>query len=160
MNQLMRFEPVRGLRREFDRLFDDFLPALAQDGSATWTPALDITENEEAYLAQLDLPGMKASDIEVHFDEGMLTVRGERSHRASEAREGLLRSERSFGQFYRSVRLPRDTNSEAVEAAFEDGVLTVTIPKMETSQPRQIEVRSPAVHAGGDGANTPVAPEV
>ena len=152
MNALMRFEPNLGLRREIDRLFDDFLPAFSSNTPPGWSPALDVAETDEAYLARFDLPGIAPDDVEVHFEDGVLTVRGERSHRESEASEGLLRSERSFGSFYRSIRLPRDTNAGGVEATFEEGVLTVHVPKAEASRPRRIEVRSATALASGDGA--------
>lgn len=155
MNQHMRTTPALGLRREFDRLFDDLLPALSSDAAPGWTPALDVSETDAAYLARIDLPGMRTEDIEVHFEDGVLTVRGERSSQSSEAREGLLRSERSFGQFYRSLRLPRGTDPSGVDAAFEGGVLTVTVPKAEASRPRQIEVRSTQALPAGDGSVEP-----
>lgn len=153
MDSLIRFEPSRGLRREFDRLFDEFLPALSGDPGAGWTPALDVAETDGAYLVRFDLPGLGADDVEVHFEDGVLSVRGERSVRSSEAREGLLRQERSFGSFFRSIRLPRGTDPNAVEAAFDNGVLSVTVPKAEESRPHRIEVRTAkALPAGGDGA--------
>lgn len=160
MNALMRFEPARGFRRELDRLFDELLPTLSSDAAgAGWAPALDVAETDGAYLVRFDLPGLEADDVEVHFEDGILSVRGERATRSSEAREGLLRQERSFGAFFRSVRLPRGTDPAGVEAAFENGVLAVTIPKAEESRPHRIEIRTTkALPAGGDGAPTPEAP--
>lgn len=152
----MRIEPSLGLRRELDRLFDDFLPSRSAPATG-WAPALDISETESAYLTRFDLPGLSPEAVEVHFEDGVLTVRGERSHSASEASEGLLRSERSFGSFYRSIRMPRGTEAEGIEATFEDGVLTVAVPKAEQSRPRRIEVQPvKALASGGDGSSEPV----
>lgn len=155
MTALTRIEPGRGLRRELDRLFDELLPSFG-DAAPGWAPALDLAETDGAYVARVDLPGLTADDIEVQFEDGVLTVRGERATRSSEAAEGLIRAERAFGQFYRALRLPRGTDGAAVEATFDNGVLTVTVPKAEESRPRQIEVRATAALPAGDGSSAPV----
>ena len=160
MDPLLRFEPARGLRRELDRLFDDLLPAPTGVAGSGWSPALDVAETDGAYLVRFDLPGLEPDDVEVHFEDGVLSVRGERVSRTSEAREGLLRQERAVGSFYRALRMPRGTAPEGIEAAFENGVLSVTVPKAEERRPHRIEVRkAAALPARGDGTAKP-APEL
>ncbi|MDE0101577.1 MAG: Hsp20/alpha crystallin family protein [Bryobacterales bacterium] len=106
---------------DLDRLFGP--PAQA----AGWSPRFDISETEDAYVLHLDIPGVSPKDIEVRFDEGMLSVRGERKHGEADSR--LHRRERFFGSFERWFRLPGDVNEEGINASYTDGVLTLTIPK-------------------------------
>ena len=152
MNALTRFQPAFRLRQDLDQLFDELLPSLASDKPTGWTPALDLSETDEAYLARFDLPGLKPNEVEVQFEDGVLTVRGERAHQESEEQEGFLRAERSFGAFFRSIRLPQGTDPDGIEAMFENGVLHVRMPKLEASQPRRIEVQAAEALPSGDGA--------
>lgn len=141
MNRLIHYEPFRGLRRELDRLFDDSTTDLeGVPPSGLWTPGLDLAETETAFVMRMDLPGLKPEEVEVSVLDDQLVIRGERTHSASEASERIHRIERSYGSFFRALTLPRTADSEHMDATLEDGVLTLTMPKTEESQPRHIEV--------------------
>lgn len=96
---------------------------------AAWSPRFDISETEKAYVLHADIPGVRQKDLEVRFDEGMLSVRGERKQ--GKADDRLHRRERFFGSFERWFRLPGDVDGEEIKASYTDGVLTLTIPKQE-----------------------------
>jgi HSP20 family protein len=143
MTQLTRYEPFRVMRREFDRLFEDFLPALADDAPApAWSPRFDLVEREDAFVARMDLPGLKPEDITVEMEDNRLVVRGERKLEEKTEKEDWVRMERSYGSFYRSFVLPRNVSADSIEAQFDAGVLTLTLPKTEEAKPRKIEVQA------------------
>lgn len=136
------------LRQEMDRLFSDFLPS-ASEGDPTWAPRTDVVETDDAYHLSMDLPGIDPGDVDVHFDDGMLRVSGQREVR-DDHREGRFhRVERSYGQFLRSFRLGNDIDVEGIDASYDAGVLTVRVPKTEARKPRQISVRTQAQVASG-----------
>lgn len=113
-------------------------------GSAQyWTPNMDAWETEHAFVVQLDLPGLTREQVEVNFDRNTLTVRGTREATIPEVENGEIRvffAERSPGAFSRSLRFPQYVEASKIEAAFSNGVLTVTVPKAETAKPRKIEI--------------------
>ncbi|HWC71747.1 MAG TPA: Hsp20/alpha crystallin family protein [Actinomycetota bacterium] len=135
---LTRWDPFRDLKgaeAEFDRMVGQAFSKNA------WVPALDIRETEDRFDVTVDLPGMSSDDVEVTFEDGILTVRGQREF--SRETEGQYhRIERSYGSFARSVRLPRVADSERIEASFDNGVLTVLVPKREEAKARTIEVKA------------------
>ena len=158
MNGLNRFSPARELsllRREMDRLFNDFAPTRQGEdvGTAVWMPHADLAETDDAWILALDLPGIPAEDVEVTMEDDTLTISGERkaSHEQKDGR--FHRVERTYGRFFRSFEFASPVDAEHVEASFEDGVLTVRVAKAEASKPRRIEVRSGARRAktAGDG---------
>ena len=134
--------PFHGL---FDRMFEnvwgdsDFVTD-SEAGRRTWLPAVDIYENDDAFVATADLPGLKKDDIDVSIEDNVLTVSGERKFEKSEDEGSFRRVERSYGTFRRSFTLPRGVESAKVEAKFEDGVLTLTLPKSELAKSRKITV--------------------
>ena len=107
----------------------------------SWVPAVDIREEDEQYLLQADVAGVKPQEIEIATDKGVLSIKGERKQKVVEDKERFTRVERRFGKFHRSFTLPEDADAEKITAAGRDGVLEVIIPKMETQQPRKIEVQ-------------------
>ena len=145
MTSLIRFSPsteIRSLQREIDRMFDSVLPRGNGDADqAVWAPRVDLAETENSYLIHLDVPGMKKDELEVSFQDGSLTVCGERRQRASEEEANFVRVERRFGRFYRSFDLPKTVDSAKIEASYEDGVLTVAVPKAEESKPRTVQIK-------------------
>jgi HSP20 family protein len=132
------FDRLSSLRDLLDSAFQ--LASSTSDFASGWAPALDVYEDDSKISVQLEVAGMKKEDFDLALREGVLTISGERkSH--SEQREGeSLRSERSFGAFSRSITLASPVNSDAVKASYEDGVLTVTLPKAEEAKPRKIQV--------------------
>ncbi len=132
---------LSSLSSEVDRLFNSF-PFLAGsedrfDGSV---PAVDLYHDKESVLLRAELPGMKKEDIHVSLHEDVLTLSGERRQEKQHDEKGALRSERFFGKFERQFTLPVRVDSSRVSATYEDGILTVTLPKAEEAKPRQIEV--------------------
>lgn len=155
MLTLYRRPQPSALRRDFssdafsqmvDRFFHDFAPAV--EGATTpsarsWVPAMDLVETDDAFVATTDLPGLKKDDIKISLDEGVLSISGERTFKTEtegEEGSGFRRFERAFGSFHRSFNLPQGVDAENVGAAFEDGVLTVTLPKQEGAKSRTISI--------------------
>ncbi len=140
---------IDSLRREMDRLFQDFTPARSSGADtdaeqAVWAPRADLAETEDAYVIVLDIPGVKQSDLQITIEDDTLKVGGERTF-GREAENGQYhRIERSYGRFFRAFRFGSPIDSTGVDADVDDGVLTVRIPKAEASKPRRIQVRTRA----------------
>jgi HSP20 family protein len=132
------FRDLRTVEDEFDRLVGR---ALSRD---TWMPALDVNESADRFEVKVDLPGLDPKDVNVTFEDGMLTIGGRRQFQTENEGETWHRVERGFGTFARSIRLPQTTDTEKIEASFDKGVLTVTVPKSERAKPKTIEVRAEA----------------
>ena len=136
---LAKWDPFRDLSTiedEFDRLM-----GRAYSRSA-WVPALDVRETEDLFEVTVDLPGMAPEDVSVTFEASVLTVSGTRQFSREETKETYHRIERSYGTFARQIKLPRTADTEKIEASFDKGVLTVTVPKAEAAKPRTIEVKA------------------
>ncbi|HET6567828.1 MAG TPA: Hsp20/alpha crystallin family protein [Rhodothermales bacterium] len=147
MANMIRFSPARDfarLQREIDDLFNSFLPAQADgngtDRNAVWSPRADFVETSDAYVVHYDVPGMNRDDLEINFHDGMLTVSGERAFESKEEEQNLVRVERHHGRFFRSFAIPKQVDPENIQANYENGVLTVRLPKAEESKPRRISV--------------------
>ncbi len=131
--------PIFGLRREIDRLFDDTF--LGRGTSATWNPAVDIHETSNELRLDVELPGMREEDIQIEVENGMLTVRGEKSAERKEDDEGRYHLvERTYGSFFRSFQLPQGVDEKQIQANFDSGVLQISIPKAALPQPRRIQI--------------------
>jgi HSP20 family protein len=129
--------PIFGLRREIDRLFED---TFARDGSS-FTPAVDIKENDNEIRLDLELPGLKPEDVEITAENGVLTVRGEKNVERKEGDESRYQIiERAYGTFMRTFQLPQGIDSDQIEAEFNNGVLSLHIPKAALPQPKRIEI--------------------
>ena len=136
---LARWDPFRDMKAvedEFDRLAGR---AFARNA---WVPALDVRETEDRFEVTLDLPGMDPEAVGVTFEDGSLTITGKRDLANEEKGETWHRIERSYGTFARSIRMPQTADPERIEATFDKGVLTVSVPKVEQAKPRTIEVRT------------------
>ncbi len=137
--------PLQTLRRQVDRLFEDFqrgywhLPfsRTVLDVEPLWrgdfafgaTPSVDIVEKDDAYKVSAELPGMAASNIDVKFSDGMLTISGEKQEDKEEKKNDYFLSERRYGSFKRSFRVAEGIDADKIEASFKNGVLSVTLPK-------------------------------
>ena len=143
MNKLIRWNPNReisSLWNAFDRMFEDSY-AMQADHARSWGLALDIAENENAYIVKASVPGVSPDDIDVTLEKNVLTVSGEtRADETINSEEYRLR-ERRYGTFSRSIRLPIEVDSEAIEADYANGVLTLHIPKTEEVKPKKISVK-------------------
>jgi HSP20 family protein len=109
--------------------------------AASFTPAVDVVEQDQAYLLRAEIPGIAPTDIDVQVENDVLTLRGERKHENQEERAGYRRVERSYGSFSRTFVLPRGTHVDSIEARAENGVLTISIPKVQTASARKVEVK-------------------
>jgi len=154
--------PVEGLRREIDRLFDDFgmgfrrspfgrslfaaEPFWRRELSWTAAPAVDVTESDNAYEVTAELPGLDEKNIEVKVVNGNLTIKGEKQEEKEEKKKDYYLHERHFGSFERSFEVPDGVDADKIEASFKKGVLTVTLPKKPEAQKpeKKIEVKSAA----------------
>ena len=142
---IVRWEPLRelgSLQNEMNRLFNTVFDTPQPAGSTLrrWMPAVDLVETDESFVLRADLPGLSEEDIKIEFEDGTLTVSGERKAEHESKSEGYYRVERAFGSFSRSLTLPQGTDPEAVTASFDRGVLEVRIPKPEQRKPRRIEI--------------------
>ncbi len=126
--------------RVFDSMFEDMANASSSIFSATTFPPLNVWQDEQAVYVEAELPGFSRDRIELDVHEHRLTIQGERSPQSAENVE-YLRRERPMGKFSRTLDLPVEFDGERVEAALEDGVLLVTLPKSARATPRRIEVR-------------------
>ena len=151
---IVRWEPLREfgtLQNEMNRLFNTVFdaPSGGNGGSTLrrWMPAMDLVETEDHFVLRADLPGLAEDDVKIEFEDGTLTVSGERKAEHQEREEGYYRVERAFGAFSRSLTLPKGINADAVTASFDRGVLEIHIPKPEERKPRRIEI-------GGAGQKT------
>ena len=151
--------PFARLRDEIDRLFDDFgvgawrspLRRAVFDvepfwrGEISWgkIPSVDISETEKAYEVAAELPGMDEKNVEVKYADGTLTIKGEKNDEKEEKKEGYYLSERNYGSFQRSFRLPDGVDADKIEASFKKGVLTVMLPKTPEAQKKEkrIEIK-------------------
>lgn len=139
--------PVASLRGELDRLFEDFFgegfvaAAPASFAGKGFAPVMDVTEREDAYVAEVEMPGMKAEDFRVEVLEGVLSIRGERRQEKEEKTRRWHRTERVYGSFERRIALPSSVDAEKVEAAYKDGVLKVTVPKTPGTKARTVPVK-------------------
>lgn len=139
--------PYHNLQQAMNHLFDDFWNPMDGaffrdlDSRSNFIPSCDIEETKDNYLYTFDIPGMRKEDIKVEVLNNMLTISGERKSEQKDKNNSRY-MERSYGQFQRSMSLPSTVNAEKVEATYEDGVLSIQIPKEETEKPRQITVGS------------------
>ncbi len=134
------FDRVATLRDELDRLFDFALPNRDSGLFSGWTPALDVHDEKDKLVVKVELPGLKKEDINLSIHDGALSVSGERKVE-NERKEGeTFRSERHFGRFQRSVTLPVAVDAGKVTASYQDGILSIDLPKAEEAKPKQIEV--------------------
>ena len=134
--------PFAVFQREVDRLLNSPArpePAGNEDEFA-FAPPLDITEDSNAIVVSVELPGVNRSDVQITLDDGILQISGERKQPALTEGNEWLRRERIPGRFQRLVELPKTVDASAVKAAYQDGVLSVTLPKTPDAKPRQIEI--------------------
>ncbi len=126
------FGRLANLQDELDRLFESPLRA--------WAPVLDVHEDKDSFVIRTELPGLRREDIEVSLHDGAVIISGER--KVEDVKEGVEvhRQERYYGKFQRALTLPAPVAGDKVKAQYKDGVLTVTLPKVEEAKPKQITV--------------------
>ena len=163
MRAMNRWEqPLRGaatLQDQINRMFSEGVGHAGQESNLTpWAPAVDIYETENELVVKADLPDVDPQNLDIRVESNILTIRGERKFESKVKEDNYLRIERAYGSFSRSFSLANTVNSEAIKADYQNGVLTLSLPKREEAKPKQIKVtvgthavgtRVMAVAAGG-----------
>ena len=151
MRILSRFEPrASTLHDHINRVFNEVLERGADESNLTsWAPAVDIFETEHELVVKADLPDVDPKDLDIRVENNILTIRGERKFEKKVSEDKYLRVERAYGSFSRSFSLANTVNAEAIKADYQNGVLTLTVPKREEAKPKQIKVNvgTPAMAA-------------
>lgn len=144
MRALTPWTGMTSLRREMDRLFDRFLERASPELPTLddWEPTVDVSENKEAVIVKTELPGVEQKDIAVSLQDGVLTIKGEKEAEKEEKDKRYHRVERSYGAFFRSLRVPAAVEAGKVTATFRDGVVTITLPKAPEAKGTTIPVKA------------------
>jgi HSP20 family protein len=132
------------MRREIDRLWDSFFegrPGRKAGEVGEWLPSLDVSETKNDLVVKAELPGMDPKDIEISLNNGLLTIKGEKKQEKEEKDENYHVIERSYGSFTRSVRLPREVQSDKISASYKSAVLRITLPKSEEAKKKEIKIK-------------------
>ncbi len=137
---IIRWDPFREmtqLQNRFDKLFE------AVGGrQESWLPAVDVFDTKDAVVLKAELAGMDPADIQIEVEDNVLTIKGERRFEEKVDEERYYRVERRFGSFQRSLALPLGVKSDEIDASYDEGILTVTVPKAEQERPKRIEVQA------------------
>lgn len=140
------FDLFDSFQREVDRVFGEFgsfsKPFFGRDTFGSFSPKVDVSENEKSINISAELPGMEEKDIEVILQDQILTIKGEKKNNVVDKENESYRTERRYGSFQRSLRVPDEIEADSITASFKNGVLNVLLPKSEKAQEkvRQIEV--------------------
>jgi HSP20 family protein len=129
---------IETLRSQFDRVFDDLAQFTNNNDSTGWTPAVELKDNENEIVLRAQLPGIDAKDLDVQVTREAVSIAGEHRHEQKTEEKGFFRSEFRYGKFQRVIPLPVAVQNDQVKAAYKDGVLTLTLPKV-------VEARNPVV---------------
>ena len=143
---IARWEPshdMTTLQQRVNRIFGDSLARWSSDesGFGTWMPPVEIFEKEDTLILRAEVPGMSQKDIDLHVENGILTLKGEK-RRDEIAGETLHRAERYYGSFVRVFTLPTTVDVEKIRATYKDGILEVMLPKAEAARPKRIDIRN------------------
>ncbi|MGA0381066.1 MAG: Hsp20/alpha crystallin family protein [Arenicellales bacterium] len=147
MNNMVRpMERSRGwdVFGDFDDLMGNWFrsPTVVRREEAARTPAIDVSETESAYLVKAELPGVARDGLNVTINDGVLTINAERKEEKKDEKDGrLIRQERYYGKFVRSLRLGSDIDEARIDARYEDGVLHLTLPKTAEIKPRKVDIK-------------------
>lgn len=144
---IIRWNPLHEMATwdisEIDRLFDRLMHGGTVDDGATctWLPNVDILEEENEFKVHVDLPGVSKDDVKITVTKDVLTIRGEKKTEKQTEGKNYRRQERTFGSFQRSFTLPSMVKNDKIEATYDNGILTITLPKVEEAKPKEIEVK-------------------
>jgi HSP20 family protein len=161
-----RWDPFQDLLAIQDEMNQLFGRAVGQGGQGRsqgqvterlWAPALDISERKDAYVVTVEVPGVKADDLDITLEDGLLTIKGERHFTQESTEQQFHRVERRYGSFRRAITLPSQVQADQIEASFEDGVLEVVVPKAEEAKPKKISVRAGGGRQRVEGTSTPAS---
>lgn len=136
---------LSSIYNRMDRIFDDFFggrPAFLRPdtGDWNWSPPVDISESDNHVEIRAEVPGLSQDDVSVSVTENVLTLKGEKKQESEVKDETVHRVERAYGRFHRSFTLPKSLQTDGAKASFKDGVLTLSIPKVEQPKPKEIQI--------------------
>src|SRR5450631_3906769 len=145
MRAMNRWEqPFRGaatLQEQINRIFGEGVGHAGEESNLTpWAPAVDIYETQNELVVKADLPDVNPQDLDIRVENNILTIRGERKFATKVNEDNYLRIERAYGSFSRSFSLANSVKSDAIKADYQNGVLTLSLPKREEAKPKQIKV--------------------
>ncbi len=138
---IIRWDPFREMtqvQNQINRLVDQVWNGRQE----SWLPAVDVFDTKDAVVLKAELAGMDPDDIQMEIEDNVLTIKGERRFEEKVDEERYYRVERRFGSFQRSLALPQGVKAEEISAAYDDGILTVTVPKVEEEKPKRIEIKA------------------
>jgi HSP20 family protein len=161
MRAMNRWEqPYRGaatLQEQINRMFGESVGHAGEESNLTpWAPAVDIYETESELVVKADLPDVDPQNLDIRVENNILTIRGERKFESKVKEDNYLRIERAYGSFSRSFSLANSVKSDAIKADYQNGVLTLSLPKREEAKPKQIKV-TVGTHAVGTKVMAAVA---
>ena len=138
---IIRWDPFRemtSVQTQFNRLMDQMWGGRQE----SWLPAVDVFDNKDSVVVKAELAGMDPDDIQIEVEDNVLTVKGERKFEETVDEERYYRVERRYGSFQRSLALPQGVKPDDISASYEDGILVITVPKVEEEKPKRIEVKA------------------
>lgn len=150
---IVRWNPSRDLlnvEREFNRMFRTLSNRFGfgngdelerEYENAVWMPLTDVYENKDNYMLTMDLPGINKEDVKISYNDGQLSISGERKQEKETKDGSYQRVERNYGKYFRSFTLPKKIKEDKIEAEFKNGQLTITVPKAEETKPKEIDIK-------------------
>lgn len=139
---LIRWQPMQemeALRRQMDRVFDEAAQA-KQEVQVNWRPAVELQDTEENIILRAQIPGVEAKDLDINVAKGAVAIAGERRYENKDPKNGYFRSEFRYGKFQRVIALPVAVQNDQVKAQFQDGILTLTLPKVTEARRQVVKV--------------------
>ncbi len=152
------FELMRRFTEDMDRIFEGTRSGSSSSSMLLWSPPIEVSEKDGKLTISAELPGLTKDDVKVELTQAGVSIRGERKHEQEDRREGLYRSERSYGSFRRTIPIPEEANVEQARATFDNGLLTVSVPVPETHvRRREIPIESSRIDSQEDSSTTKAA---
>ena len=143
--KLVRWDPLQELvamSNRLNRTINDPFTPRTEDALGAWVPPVDIHERQDHLVIRVEVPGVHKEDMDVRIENGVLTLHGERKEEKEIKEENAHLMERVYGRFTRSFSLPTTVDAARVTATYKDGVLEVTVPKVETAKPKKVEIKA------------------
>lgn len=140
--KLMQYTRPRNLlnNRRFSDVMDEFFNEAVHNGKSSFTPGIDISETDDQFLITAEIPGVDKDDINIKLENRRLTISGERSFKDEEEGKTYHRVETKFGSFRRSFQLPENIDEDSIDASYKNGLLEVSVAKVESNQKKEIEI--------------------
>lgn len=141
--EISPFRDFERMRRDMDRLWDTFFErgTLRGEDGSQWLPSLDVAETKNEIVVKAEVPGLEPKDIDISLSDGVLTIKGEKKQEREEKEENYHLVERSYGSFTRSIRLPKEVQSDKINASYKNGVLKVVLPKSEEAKKKEVKIK-------------------